>query len=96
MPFQILPVEEPDLPELARLFLAAFEHDPLVGRLKMELPEAVRYEQTLKYLNRLWAERCIYGARFLKAIEVDEEGKSGYDFIRCLFFCLSLSSLVCK
>lgn len=93
MSFQILPVEEPDLPDLARLFLTAFEDDPLVGRLKMELSERVRYEETLKYLNRLWAERYIYGARFLKAVEVDEEGNSGYDFIRCLGFFFVLCSV---
>lgn len=85
MPIRILPVQEHDLPDLAQLFLTAFEKNPLVGRLKSGLPETVRYEETLKYFLQLWGERHIYGGWFLKAVEFDDEGEregeSGYGFI---------------
>lgn len=100
MPVQFFPVQEPDLPDLTRLFLTAFEKDPLVGRLKSGLPENVRYEETLKYFLQLWGQRHIYGGRFWKAVEIDEEGaegKLGYNFLfeSILFFELSFAELHC-
>lgn len=70
-----LPVQEPDFPALTRLFLEAFEKDPLLGRLKSDLSESVRYEETLKYFLLLWGQRNLYGGRFWKAVEVDEQGE---------------------
>ena len=77
MPVQFLPVEEPDFPDLTRLFLEAFEKDPLLGRLKSDLPDPVRYEETLKYFLSLWGQRHLYGGRFWKAVEFDDEGEEG-------------------
>ena len=77
MPFQFLPVEEADFPDLTRIFLTAFENDPLVGRLKSGLPEPVRYEETLKYFRKLWGQRYIYGGRFWKAVEFDDDDDDG-------------------
>lgn len=84
MPVQFLPVQEPDFPEITRLFLEAFEKDPLLGRLKSDLAEPVRYEETLKYFLQLWGQRHLYGGRFWKAVEVEGDGaeeKTGYDSI---------------
>lgn len=80
MPVHFLPVQEPDFPALTRLFLEAFEKDPLLGRLKRDLAEPVRYEETLKYFLQLWGQRYLYGGRFWKAVEMDEdEGRGGAD-----------------
>lgn len=77
MPIHFLPVQEPDFPALTRLFLEAFEKDPLLGRLKSDLSEVVRYEETLKYFLQLWGERYLYGGKFWKAVEFDENEEGG-------------------
>lgn len=84
----ILPASESDLPTFARVFLSAFENDPLVGRLKAGLAPPIRYEETLRYFRRLWGERERYGGVWLKAVEGgdgDGEGKGKERYVDFFF-----------
>jgi hypothetical protein len=95
MSIQILPVQEADLPDLVHVYLAAFENDPIVGRLKAGLPESVRFQKTLAYFRRLYAGTDVYGARFFKAVEGDDDGEGngdkGYVHVHVLFFLSTFS-----
>jgi hypothetical protein len=90
MSIQILPVQEADLPDLVHVYVAAFENDPIVGRLKAGLSESVRFQKILAYFRRLYAGTDVYGARFFKAVEGDDDGDGngdkGYVHVHVLFF----------
>lgn len=93
MTFTLLPGEECDVPDMVRVFRAAFDPDPIVGRLKCDVPDDCRNEALAQAFSKTFAEKGVYGARFFKVVEEE----TGYEmimlayFLSCSFLLLSLN-----
>ncbi|KAL8708855.1 MAG: hypothetical protein Q9220_006311 [cf. Caloplaca sp. 1 TL-2023] len=74
MPFQILPAEPSDIPEIAVIQHEAFKDDPIIGRLWPDVDRQVKHEYDIKLLQRHFAQKELLGSVFHKLVDT-ENGK---------------------
>ncbi|KAL8951066.1 MAG: hypothetical protein Q9222_002938 [Ikaeria aurantiellina] len=74
MPFQVLPAEPSDIPEIAVIQHEAFKDDPIIGRLWPDVDRQVKHEYDIKFLQRHFAQKELMGSVFHKVVDT-ESGK---------------------
>ncbi|KAL8939341.1 MAG: hypothetical protein Q9216_003405 [Gyalolechia sp. 2 TL-2023] len=74
MPFQVLPAEPSDIPEIAVIHHDAFNEDPIIGRLMCDVEPNLKNEYDRQFYEKMFAHRHLTGSVLQKAIET-ETGK---------------------
>ncbi|KAL9003663.1 MAG: hypothetical protein Q9188_003486 [Gyalolechia gomerana] len=74
MPFQVLPAQPSDIPEIAIIHHDAFADDPIIGRLMCDVKPDLKNEYDKKYYENTFAHMHLTGSVMHKAIDT-EKGK---------------------
>ena len=69
MPFQLLPADLTDLPDLVAVFQAAFRDDPIIYHLMRDVDPEVKYKYDMGFLGKYIRDGPLTGSRFFKIVE---------------------------
>lgn len=71
MPFQVLPAEPSDIPEIAVIHHDAFKDDPIVGRLQCDVKPELKHEHDKQYYEKAFAQKHLTGSVMHKVIDTE-------------------------
>lgn len=74
MPFQVLPAQPSDIPEIVVIHNAAFDEDPIIGRLMCDVDPGLKDEYYRQYYEKTFTNAHLTGSVMHKAIDT-ESGK---------------------
>ena len=71
MPYTLHNAGLEDVPDIARIFQAAFKDDDIMGYFYPNTPSNIRWDHDIKLYTDLMNEGDIYGGRFTKVVDDD-------------------------
>lgn len=71
MPFQVLPVEISDIPDIAIIHHEAFKDDPIMGRLMPAVTPEHKHEYDKRFYEDGLAQKHLTGSVFHKVVDTD-------------------------
>lgn len=71
MPFELLPADVADVPDIVTAFRAAFQDDPIVGRLMCDVNPKVKYDYDVRFFEKYIRDGAITGSHFSKLVDKD-------------------------
>ncbi|KAI4159160.1 MAG: hypothetical protein LQ342_006807 [Letrouitia transgressa] len=74
MSFRLLPADISDVPAMVRISKAAFNDDPIVGRIWRDCDKEVQFEHDVRVYEKHMRNRALTGEVFTKVVE-EETGK---------------------
>ncbi|KAL8789430.1 MAG: hypothetical protein Q9213_001187 [Squamulea squamosa] len=71
MPFQVLPAEASDIPDIVAVHQAAWVDDPIVGRLMPDVDPKAKYDYDLDFYQKRFDSKTLTGSVMHKVVDTD-------------------------
>lgn len=71
MPFELLPAGMDDVPAIVGVFQAAFQGDPIVGRLMCDVEPKIKHDYDVRFFEKYIRDGAMTGSRFAKIVATD-------------------------